>query len=105
QGAILTARANVTPLAELALKHRLPTMFGNRDNVVAGGLMSYGPDYVDLYRRAATYIDKILKGTKPGDLPVDQASKDQLVINLRPGRTLGLAIPPPILARADEIIQ
>jgi len=105
QGAILTARANVTPLAELALKHRLPTMFGNRDNVVAGGLMSYGPDYVDLYRRAATYIDKILKGTKPGDLPVEQASKYQLVINLRTGRTLGLAIPPPILARADEIIQ
>jgi putative ABC transport system substrate-binding protein len=105
QGAMLTARANVTPLAELALKHRLPTMFGNRDNVVAGGLMSYGPDYVDLYRRAAVYIDKILKGAKPGELPVEQASKCQLVINLKTARALGLTIPRSILVRADEVIE
>ena len=103
--AMLTARANTLPLAKLALKHRLPTMFGNRDNVLAGGLMSYAPDYVDLTRRSAVYIDKILKGAKPGDLPVEQASKFQLVINLKTARALGLTIPPSILGRADEVIE
>jgi putative tryptophan/tyrosine transport system substrate-binding protein len=104
-GAALTARVNRPLLAELALRHRLPTMFGVRENVVAGGLMSYGPDHIDLTRRAAVYIDKILKGTKPADLPVEQASKYQLVINLRTAKALGLPIPPSILARADEVIQ
>ncbi len=101
----LTARHNRPLLAEVALKHRLPTMFGGRDNVVAGGLMSYAPDHIDLTRRAAVYIDKILKGAKPGELPVEQASKYQLVINLRTAKALGLPIPPSVLARADEVIE
>ena len=100
-----TARDNPRLLAELALKHRLPTMFGVRDNVVAGGLMSYGPDFTDMTRRAAVYIDKILKGAKPAELPVEQASRYQLVINLKTARALGLTIPPSILARADEVIE
>ena len=93
------------PLAELALKHRLPGMFGIRENVEAGGLMSYGADLDDLSRRTASYIDKILKGTQPADLPVEQASKYQLVINLKTANALGLTIAPAILARADEIID
>jgi ABC-type uncharacterized transport system substrate-binding protein len=92
-------------LAELALKHRLPTMFGSKENVEAGGLMSYGADRSDLVRRAALYIDKILKGAKPADLPVEQASKYQLVINLKTAKALGLEIPPSLLARADEVIE
>jgi putative ABC transport system substrate-binding protein len=94
-----------TPLAELAYKHRLPSMFGNRENVVAGGLMSYAPDMSDLTRRATTYIDKILKGIKPADLPVEQASRYQLVINLKTAKALGLAIPESFLLRADEVIE
>jgi len=101
----LTARDNRPLLAGLALKHRLPTMFGVRENVVAGGLMSYAPDHLDLTRRAAVYIDKILKGAKPADLPVEQASRYQLVINLKTAKALGLTIPPSILARADEVIE
>jgi putative ABC transport system substrate-binding protein len=103
--AALTARHNTRLLAEVALKHRLPTMFGGRDNVVAGGLMSYAPDHVDLTRGAAIYIDKILKGAKPAELPVEQASKYQLVINLKTARALTLTIPPALLARADEVIE
>jgi putative ABC transport system substrate-binding protein len=94
-----------TALAELALRHRLPSMFGGKDWVNAGGLMSYGADIDDLYRRAALYIDKILKGAKPADLPVEQASKYQLVINLKTARTLGLDLPATVLARADEVIE
>lgn len=104
-GSALTARHNRPLLAEVALKYRLPTMFGIRDNVVAGGLMSYAPDHIDLTRRAAVYIDKILKGAKPADLPVEQASKYQLVINLRTAKALGLPIPASVLARADEVIE
>ena len=100
-----TARDNPGLLAQLALKHRLPTVFGVIDNVVAGGLMSYAPDPTDLWRRAAVYIDKILKGAKPADLPVDQASKYQLVINLKTARALGLTIPPSLLLRADQVIE
>ena len=92
-------------LARLALNSRLPGMFPFREDVGAGGLMSYGADRDDLHRRAATYIDKILKGAKPADLPVEQASKYQLVINLRTATTLGLEIPPTLLARADEVIE
>jgi putative tryptophan/tyrosine transport system substrate-binding protein len=93
------------PLAELALKHRLPGMFGTKENVEAGGLMSYGADLNDLHRRAAAYVDKILKGVKPADLPVEQASKYQLVINLQTAKALGLDLPPTLLARADEVIE
>jgi putative ABC transport system substrate-binding protein len=93
------------PLAELALKHRLPGMFSRKENVVAGGLMSYGADRSDLYQRAAVYIDKILKGAKPADLPVEQASKYELVINLKTAKTLGLELPPKLLALADGVIE
>ncbi len=92
-------------LAELALSHKLPTMFGPREHVEAGGLLSYSPDRADLYRRAAIYVDKILKGANPADLPVQQATKFELVINLKTAKALGLTIPPSLLARADEIIQ
>jgi putative tryptophan/tyrosine transport system substrate-binding protein len=109
-GSLLVVPAPITTmqrarLAELALKHRLPAMFANKENVEAGGLMSYGADRNDLSRRAARYIDKILKGAKPADLPVEQASKYQLVINLKTAKALGLEIPPTLLARADEVIE
>jgi putative tryptophan/tyrosine transport system substrate-binding protein len=97
--------SHCTRLAELALQHRLPGLFGARDNVVAGGFMSYAPVAPDLTRRAATYIDKILKGAKPADLPVEQASKYQLVINLKTAKALGIEVPPTLLARADEVIE
>jgi putative tryptophan/tyrosine transport system substrate-binding protein len=100
-----TGRDDPRLLAELALKHRLPTVFEHRDNVVVGGLMSYAPDMTEQWRRAAVYIDKIFKGAKPGDLPVEQASKYQLVINVRTAKALGLPIPPSVLARADETLE
>jgi putative ABC transport system substrate-binding protein len=87
------------------MEHRLPEIFANRANVEAGGLMSYGADLDDLYRRAAAYIDKIFKGTKPADLPVEQASKYLVVINLKTAKALGLTIPPTVLARADKVIE
>jgi putative tryptophan/tyrosine transport system substrate-binding protein len=92
-------------LAELALKHRLPGMFGDKGNVEAGGLMSYSADLIDLTRRAAIYIDKILKGAKPADLPVEQASKYQLVINLKTAKAIGLTISESFLLRADQVIE
>jgi putative tryptophan/tyrosine transport system substrate-binding protein len=92
-------------IAELSLKHRLEGMFGAKENVEAGGLMLYFADIVDLTRRVAAYIDKILKGAKPADLPVEQASKYQLIINLKTAKTLGLTIPPSLLARADQVIE
>jgi putative ABC transport system substrate-binding protein len=94
-----------TALAELALQHRLPGVFGFKEYAEAGGLMSYGADLNDLHRRAAIYIDKILKGAKPADLPVEQASKYELVINLKTAKALGLQLPPMLLARADEVIE
>jgi putative tryptophan/tyrosine transport system substrate-binding protein len=92
-------------LVDLAAKNRLPTVYSHRAYVDAGGLMSYGPDLADLFRRAASYVDKILKGAQPGDLPVEQATKFELVINLRAAKALGLTVPPSLLGRADELIQ
>jgi ABC-type uncharacterized transport system substrate-binding protein len=92
-------------LAELALTHKLPTMFGPREHVEAGGLLSYGPDRADLYRRAAAYVDRILKGANPADLPVQQATKFELVINLKTAKALGLTIPQSVLLRAADVIQ
>src|SRR5215831_10072664 len=89
----------------LALAARLPTMWGHRDFVEARGLMSYGPNYPDLYRRAADYVDKILRGAKPADIPVEQPTKFYLIINLTAAKALGLEIPPMLLARADEVIE
>jgi len=92
-------------IVALAAKHRLPSMFNNRESVELGGLISYGASITDLIRRAATYVDKILKGAKPADLPVEQATKFEFVINLRTAKALGLTIPQSLLLRADELIQ
>jgi len=89
----------------LALGLRLPTMHTFREYAEAGGLMSYGPNFPDLFRRAADYVDKILRGAKPSDLPVEQPTKFDLVINLTTAKALGLDVPPTLLARADEVIE
>ena len=92
-------------LAELALKHRLPGIYEAKEYVDAGGLMSYGPSFSDLYRRSAHYVDRILKGAKPGDLPIEQPTKFDLAINLKTAKALGLTIPPSLLQRADQVIE
>jgi putative ABC transport system substrate-binding protein len=98
----ITHRARIV---ELARKHRLPALYGRRLYVDAGGLMSYGPDPIDQYRRAAIYVDRILNGTKPSDLPVEQPTKFELAVNLKAAKALGLTIPPSLLQRADLVIE
>ncbi len=93
------------PIVQFVTKNRLPGMFPFREFVQEGGLMAYGPDYVDLFRRAATYVDKILKGAKPADLPVEQPTKFELVINLKTAKALGLTIPPSLLLQVDQVIE
>ena len=100
-----TLFANRKQVVELAQKNRLPAMYPLADYVVAGGLISYGINNLDLFRRAAIYVDKILKGAKPGDLPIEQATKLELIINLKTAKQIGLTIPPNILARADKVIR
>ncbi|HEY3303849.1 MAG TPA: ABC transporter substrate-binding protein [Candidatus Binatia bacterium] len=102
-GAILNSHR--IQIAELAVKSRLPAAYGQPQFVEDGGLLSYAPSYTDLFRRAATYVDKILKGAKPADLPVEQPTKFDLVINLKTAKQIGLTIPPNVLARADKVIK
>jgi putative ABC transport system substrate-binding protein len=97
--------ANLRLIADLATKSRLPTIYGLRQLVDAGGLMAYGPSLAQMNRRAAGYVDRILKGARPGDLPVEQATTFELIISLKTAKALGLTIPPSVLARADEVIQ
>ena len=92
-------------IVELAVKHRLPAIYPEKGFVDEGGLMSYGADYDDLYRRAAVYVDKILKGAKPADLPVQQATKFEFVINLKTAKQIGLTIPVRVLERANQVIK
>jgi putative tryptophan/tyrosine transport system substrate-binding protein len=99
------ANTNRIRINILAVGARLPTMHGSRDYVEAGGLLSYGPNFPDLFRRAADYVDKILRGAKPADLPVEQPTKFDLIINLTTAKALGLNVPPTLLARADEVIE
>ena len=99
---VFTNRASINALA---LNARLPTMSGNRESIAAGGLISYGPNFPELFRRAADYIDKILRGTRPADIPVEQPAKFDLVVNLKTAKALGLTVPPPLLTRADEVIE
>jgi putative ABC transport system substrate-binding protein len=104
-GADRNNSATTGRVVQLAMTHRLPAIYQSEDFVSEGGLMSYGPSLRDAFRQAATYVDKILKGAKPADLPIEQPTKFRLVINLKTAKALGLTIPLPLLGRADEIIE
>jgi ABC-type uncharacterized transport system substrate-binding protein len=108
-GLIVTAGAGAqlhrALIVTLAARHKLPAIYYERSFAAAGGLISYGPDYVDQFRRAAGYVDRILKGEKPADLPVQMPTKYELVVNLKTAKTLGLTVPDTLLARADEVIE
>jgi putative ABC transport system substrate-binding protein len=97
--------ANRSQIASFAQKNRLPSIFSQREYVDAGGLMAYGPNTPDMHRRAATYVDKILKGAKPADLPVEQPKKFEFIVNLQTAKQIGLTIPPNVLVRADRVIK
>jgi putative ABC transport system substrate-binding protein len=97
--------AHRAQIVSLAAVHRLPGMYPDSEYVEAGGMMSYAPNFSDLHRRAATFVDKILKGAKPADLPIEQPTKFELVVNIKTAKALGLAIPQSLLVRADEVIQ
>jgi putative ABC transport system substrate-binding protein len=97
--------ANREQLVALIRQSRLPAIYMETGFVAAGGLISYGPNFTELFRRAAAYVDKILKGAKPGDLPVEQPTKFELVINLKTAKALGIEVPPTLLARADQVIE
>ena len=98
-------QTNLRRIVDLSAKHRLPSIYASRDFVDAGGLMAYGPSYSDRYRRAATYVDKILKGAKPADLPIEQPTKFELVVNLKTAKALGLTIPQTVILQADQVIE
>jgi putative ABC transport system substrate-binding protein len=104
-GTETVTQANRTLIADLAVKHRLLAVYGSREFVDAGGLIAYGVSYPDLYRRAAIYVDKILKGAKPADLPIEQPTKFELIVNLKAAKRIGLTIPETFLVRADEVIE
>jgi putative ABC transport system substrate-binding protein len=109
-GAIMTTSgrsffAERKQIVELTVKHRLPAIYFQKEFIDEGGLMSYGADYVDLFRRAAVYVDKILKGAKPADLPVQQATKFEFIVNLKAAKQIGLTIPVRVLERANQVIK
>jgi putative ABC transport system substrate-binding protein len=99
---LVSQRSRIT---QFAIEKKLPSVFSFREYIEAGGLMAYTPNYDDLFRRAASYVDKILKGAKPGELPIEQPTKFHLLINLKTARTLGVTLPPWLLVRADEVIE
>ena len=98
-------RTKVKRIGDFALKRRLPSVYTGREGIDAGWLLYYGVDYVDIYRRAAIYVDKILKGAKPAELPVERPTKFELIINLKTAKQIGVTIPPSVLARADRVIK
>jgi putative ABC transport system substrate-binding protein len=100
-----TLQSQARQIVAAAIRHRLPTVHAFRADIEAGGLMSYGVDVVDLWRRSAVFVDKILRGTKPGDIPIEQPTKFELIINMKTAKALGLTIPPPLLLRADQVIE
>ena len=101
----LSLRSSEKRILEFLARYRLSAIFENKEMAEAGGLISYGPDYADIYRRVAVQMDKVLKGTKPADIPAEQPTKFEMVINLKTAKQIGLTIPPHVLARADRIIR